>query len=223
MRGARRIKTYSFGRLLKREELSMKPVRTGRRWLTPVASLAMALLLGGCAEVRYTPPEPVPIELLPSYKQDNAEIQARIQVVDFVIKSVDAPYSDSGKERFRRYQGLTIPKRLYDIMGQWRAFQEVKRASSPTTGGADYTVSGTYDYTEKRVRAPYYHEINIKGILHVRVTRTRDDSAIFDKDYMEEKTDTASSFQAIRVLYLQDVFIQSIAVEIRKRIEEDVR
>ena len=201
----------------------MKPVRTGGRWLTLVASLAMTLLFGGCAEVRYTAPEPVPVDLLPSYKQDNAEIRARIQVVDFVIRSVDAPYSDSGKERFRRYQGLTIPKRLYDIMGQWRAFQEVKRVTSPTTGGADYTVSGTYDHTENRVRAPYYHEINVKGILHVRVTRTRDGSVILDKDYVEDKTDSASSFQAIRVLYLQNVFIQSIAVEIRKSIEDDVR
>jgi len=173
--------------------------------------------------VRFTAPEPVPFELLPSYKQDNAEIQARIQVVDFVIQSVDAPYSDSGKERYRRYQALTIPKRLYDVMGQWRAFTEVKRASSPTMGDADYTVSGTYDYTEKRVRAPYYHEINVKGLLHVRVSRTRDDSVILEKDYFEDKTDSSSSFQPIRVLYLQDILIQSIAVEIRKSIEEDVR
>lgn len=201
----------------------MKPVRTDARWLTLVASLAMTLLFGGCAEVRYMAPEPVPVDLLPSYKQDNAEIRARIQVLDFVIRSVDAPYSDSGKERFRRYQGLTIPKRLYDILGQWRAFQEVKRVAVPTTGGADYTVSGTYDHKENRVRAPYYHEINVKGILHVRVTRTRDGSVILDKEYVEDKTDSASSFQAIRVLYLQDVFIQSIAVEIRKSIEDDVR
>ena len=201
----------------------MTSVLAGRRWLTLMAALPVALLLAGCAEVRYTAPDPVPVDLLPDYKQDNAEIRARVEVVDFVIKSVNAPYSDSGKERFRRYQGLTIPKRLYDIMGQWRAFNEVKRASSPTTGGADYTVSGTYDYTEDRVRAPYYHEINVKGILHVRVTRTRDASVILDKDYVEDKTDSSSSFQAIRVLYLQDVLLQSIAVEIRKSIEEDVR
>lgn len=144
-------------------------------------------------------------------------------MVDFVIHTVDAPYSDSGKERFRYYQGLTIPKRLYDIMGQWRAFQEVKRVSSPTTDGADYTVSGTYGYKEKRVQAPYYHEINVKGILHVTVTRTRDDSVVLDKVYGEDKTDSASSFQPIRVLYLGDLFFQSIALEIRKSIEDDVR
>jgi hypothetical protein len=203
-------------------ESSMKPARKPARWSTLVAGLTMALVLEGCAEIRYTAPEPIPVELLPSYKQDNAEIRARIQVADFVVTSVDARFSDSGKERFRRYQGLTIPKRLYDILGQWRAFREVKRVSSPTADGADYTVSGTYEYREKRVYAPYYHEINVKGVLHISVTRARDGTIVLDKDYVEDKTDSASSFQAIRVQYLQDVFLQSIAVEIRRIVEEDV-
>ena len=201
----------------------MTPVRIGARWLTLVPSFAMAVLLGGCANVRYTAPDPVPVEQLPSYKQDNAEIRARVEVVDFVIKSIDAPYSDSGKTQFRRYQGLTIPKRLYDVMGQWRAFQEVRRVSSPATGGVDYTVSGTYDYKESRVQAPFYHEISVKGVLHIRVTRTRDGSVILDKDYVEDKTDSSSTFQGIRVLYLQDAFIHSIAIEVRKSIEADVK
>ncbi len=66
--------------------------------------VAFAFLLSGCPHVRYTAPDVVPIELLEVYKQDNADIPARVQVVNFVVATVDANYSDEGKALFRRTQ-----------------------------------------------------------------------------------------------------------------------
>ena len=100
---------------------------------------------------------------------------------------MDAPYSDSGKDRFRLFQGSNIPKQLYEIMGRWRAFREVSRVTTPAPG-ADYTVSGTLDYKETRVRAPSYHEINVKGVVRVRVARAGDGVLILDKDFVDDQT-----------------------------------
>ena len=180
-----------------------------------------AVLLSGC-HVRYSAPEVVPLELLEVYKQDGAEVPARVQVVNFVVNSVDANYSDDGKDTFRRYQSHQIPKRLYELLGATRAFREVRRSASANPELADYVVSGTYDYSEKRIKAPYYHEISMKGTIRVRVVRAKDNTVILEKAYLEERSDSASSFQPIRVIYLQEAYLRPIAVEIRSSIAQDM-
>ena len=191
-----------------------------RRWLA-VLSVTGTVLGSGC-HVRYAAPEVVPIELLEVYRQPNAEIPARVQVVNFDIRTVEANYSDDGKEMFRRYQSHQIPKNLYTLLGTPRAFTEVKRIAAAEPQSADYLVSGTYDYVEKRISAPYYHEISTKGTLRARVVRTRDNVQILDKAYVEERSDSASSFQPIRVLYLQEAFLRPIAVDIKNSITHDL-
>jgi len=98
----------------------------------------------------------------------------------------------------------------------------VKRTEIPKQEFSDYIVQGIYDFSEERTAAPFYHSITVKGKLHVSVERVKDSTKILDKDFLEERMDNGASFKAIRVLYLQEAFLITIASEIKKAIVQDV-
>lgn len=185
--------------------------------------VAAIFILVGC--VRYTVPEVVPVELLKIYKQENAEIPVKVKITNFVVNPVDADYCDDDKATFRRYNESNIPDKLYNLLGNGGAFSEVKRTRSALSGSADYVISGTYDFSEKRVKRHFYQHSDRygKGVLRVQVMRARDGHLVLDKDFIEERTYEGMTFQAIMALYLQETFMKNIAAEIKKNIAQDVK
>jgi hypothetical protein len=162
------------------------------------------------------------VEALENYKQDKAEIPARIQVVNFAINSLDTPYSDDDNELFKRHNTVNIPNRLQQSLGERKVFSEVIRTVSPTPKSTDYIISGTYDFSDKRDKGLFSHSISIKGKMHVRVVRAKDNAPILDKDYVEQRTDEAKLKVPIQVNYLQKAYIESITAEIKKAIALDL-
>jgi hypothetical protein len=182
-----------------------------------------AYLFSGCAQVHYkVQEEAVPVEALEKYKQDKAEVPARIQVVNFVVNSVDADYSDDDKNIFRRHNNIAIPNMLQRSLGERKVFSEVVRTESPNPVSTDYVISGTYDFIRKAEKGFTSHSISIKGAMHVRVVRAKDNVPIMDKDYVEERSDTAKKQVAVSVTYLQKAYIESITAEIKKTIAQDL-
>ncbi len=55
------------------------------------------------------------------------------------------------------------------------------------------------------------------------VVRARDGLQVHDASYVEQRSDSASSFQPIRVTYLQEAFLRPIAVEIKNSIAQDMK
>jgi hypothetical protein len=53
----------------------------------------------------------------------------------FALNTVDANYSDDGKDTFRRFQSHQIPKKLYELLRV--TFSEVERAAAPDPQSAD--------------------------------------------------------------------------------------
>lgn len=180
-------------------------------------------LFAGCQTVHYrVNAEAVPVEALENYKQDKAEIPARVQVVTFAINSVNTVYSDDENNLFKRHNAVYIPNRLQSSLGERKVFSEVKRTVSPMPESADYIVSGTYDFSDKRERGLFSHSISVKGTMHVRVVRAKDNVQILDKEYVEDRFDEANIKIAINVNYLQKAYIESITSEIKKIIAQDV-
>jgi hypothetical protein len=185
---------------------------------------AVACLIAGCQTVHYrVDAEATPGNALEPLKQDKADIPVRIQVVDFVVNSVDATYSERDKDLFRRHNAVAILNLLYSSLGARKVFTEVSRSVVPAPAAADYTVSGTYDFSSIRHQdfmGPN-HSITDTGTLHVRVARAKDNAAILDKDFVESHTDEADKHVAIRVHYLQHAFIESVTAEIKVCVAAD--
>ncbi len=185
---------------------------------------ASACLFAGCQTIQHyrVSVEAVPVEALEKFKQDKAEIPARVQVVNFVVNSVDADYSEADKNVFRRHNAVFIPNALQGSLGARKVFSEVLRTESPNPELSDYVISGTYDITMKRVRGFFSHSVSTKGTMHVRVVRAKDNVPIIDKDYVEERFDEARNNLAVNVYYLQQAYIASITAEIKKAIAHDM-
>jgi len=188
-----------------------------------IVSLVLISLLIGCQTQHYrVNSEAVPVDSLEVHKQDKADIPARIQVVNFVVNSVDADYYEEDKAVFRRHNALAIPNALHKSLGDRKAFSEVRRTELPEPKLADYVVSGTYDFADNRENGLFTHSITVKGTLHVRVARTRDNTQILDRDFVEDRTDTGRKNVALHVNYLQGAFIESITAEIKRCIAQDL-
>jgi len=98
----------------------------------------------GCATRHYrVGEEAVPVDALERYKEEKPEIPARIQVVNFVINSVDADYEDAGKIKFRQHNAVAIPNLLHHSLGRRKVFASVIRLEAAEPSSADYIVSGT--------------------------------------------------------------------------------
>jgi hypothetical protein len=199
---------------------------------SPVVILAtlFPLFLFGCATRHYrVDSEAVPVEALESYKMDKPDdkpaVPARIQVVNFVVNSVDANYSEADKRTFRNHNAVEIPNKLQKSLGERHVFSEVARVVTAVPSTADYVVSGTYDFSDKL--DPGFmsnsHSITVHCVLHIRLLRTKDNQAILDKDYVEDRTDEARKNEAISVKYLQAAFIEPITAEIKGVIAEDLK
>jgi len=188
-----------------------------------VALLAvLGCLFSGCQTTHYrVNQEAVPVDAIETFKQDKAEIPARLQVVNFVVNSVDTDYSDDEKNVFRRHNAVFIPNLLHHSLGERKVFSEVKRSVLPLPESTDYIISGTYDFFGKREIGFSSHSVRIKGTMHLRVVRAKDNLQILDKDFVEERSDEAKKNQRVNVNYLQKAYIESITFEIKKYIAQD--
>ena len=74
---------------------------------------------------------------------DKPAVPARIQVVNFVVNSVDANYSEADKRTFRNHNAVEIPNKLQKSLGVRHVFSEVVRVVAAVLSTADYVVSGS--------------------------------------------------------------------------------
>jgi len=196
-----------------------------------IFALAFPLLFGGCFTPRYRPyhitNEAVPVDALEVYKKNGAEVPAKIQVVNFMVNSVNANYSDADKEAFRHQNSLEIPNKLYYSLAARQAFSQVARTAVPSLASADYIVSGNYDYSDKLVEGFSSSTLSVHGALHVYVLRSKDSAVILDKIYNEDRTSSDKihaylNMYYLNVSYLQSAFIEPITAEIKHAVAEDL-
>ena len=109
------------------------------------------------------------------------------------------------------------------LFGSRKVFSEVGRTVAPSPGLADYIVSGTYDYSKKTSRGFTTHTITIKGTIHLRLVRAKDNVPILEKDFVEERSDETKVKQAAQVHYLQAAYIHSITAEIKNCVAQDAQ
>jgi hypothetical protein len=191
-------------------------------FITSVA-LLLCLFVGCQPAIHYREASgPIPVGTLDTYQQDNAEIPVRVQVVNFFVKSVDAPYSEAEKKAFVRSNGVIFANDLQRELGKLKVFSEIRRTVSAEPNSADYIISGTIDFSQKYERGMYTHKFTTKQTIHLRVMRAKDNVQILDKDFVEENTDEASRQVGLRVKFDQPAFLESITVEIKKCVAQDI-
>jgi len=166
----------------------------------------------------------VPAEAIETFRLEKAEIPAKVQVVDFSVDTVNAPYADEDKKLFRQDNAIYVANRIHESLGKRAVFKEVSRSTLSQPQLSDYIVSGSYDFTDVRENYPFNYSIAITDVIHLKVIRTKDGQQILSKDYPEQVSDTTrSSRTPPHVKYLQVAFIEKITAEVKLAIAADFK
>lgn len=183
-----------------------------------VALIALAM---GC-RANMTLVKPVDPHLIAVQTNDNAQLNAVVQVDNFSLGKIKTNFSEHDMEQFRADMPVLVGNGLFGLLGN--AFRTIKR--SAVGPPADFIVSGSYDHTSYfgtggREWIPFagtfgapINEATIHEVLHVNVVDTRTGRSILDQQFNDDQEERTSIYSTAQGNWLQPSFLAKVAQSI---------